>query len=169
MVSAAVGKFHAPRVICSRAHAGLVEAKAKRLVLGEDTFDDAVVPAEFWWSHGGPGLNQSWSAGDFETWIDGEDIKAYGVSFSRSAIDALAAPTRTLTDASKGPAAGGRPPAAWWDDLWVEICRQLYVGDLKPKRQADVVTAMLKWVSANGHEAAETTIKERARKLWHGN
>lgn len=31
-------------------------------------------------------------------------------------------------------------------DLCVEICRQLYVGDLKPAKQGDIETAMLQWL-----------------------
>ena len=61
---------------------------------------------------------------------------------------------------------GGRPAAAWWDDLWVEMARQLYDGDLKPKRQADIETAMKDWAAAHGHNPADSTIRPRARKLW---
>lgn len=61
---------------------------------------------------------------------------------------------------------GGRPTALWWDDLWVEIARQLYVGDLQPDNQAVIESAMLNWLTAHGFEAGETTIRERARKLF---
>ncbi|MET4323713.1 hypothetical protein [Bradyrhizobium sp. RT5a] len=61
---------------------------------------------------------------------------------------------------------GRRPPADWWDDLWIEIARQLYVGDLKPKRQADIENAMSDWLSRRGSGAATSTIRERARRLW---
>tara|TARA_R110000868_G_scaffold202806_3_gene450641 strand:+ start:7484 stop:8596 length:1113 start_codon:yes stop_codon:yes gene_type:complete len=60
----------------------------------------------------------------------------------------------------------GRQAAEWWDDLWIEICRQLYVGDLKPKKQVDIELAMQNWVYAHGGSAAVSTIRERARKLW---
>jgi hypothetical protein len=60
----------------------------------------------------------------------------------------------------------GRPPKAWWDDLWVEMCRQLYEGDLKPVRQADIEKAMHAWLNANDHEASEMTVRTRARKLF---
>jgi hypothetical protein len=61
---------------------------------------------------------------------------------------------------------GGRPPAQWWDDLWIDIARQLYAGDLKPDNQAVIEKAMLDWLVANGHEAGETTIRRRARRLF---
>ena len=62
----------------------------------------------------------------------------------------------------------GRPSSEFWDDMWAAIATALYVGDLKPKSQADVVRAMTEWVEANGHSAAESTIKTRARRLWDG-
>lgn len=59
----------------------------------------------------------------------------------------------------------GRLPADWWDDLWIEIFRQIYLGDLKPKTQADIVKAMQQWLSDRDIEAADSTLKPRARKL----
>jgi hypothetical protein len=46
------------------------------------------------------------------------------------------------------------------------MCRQLYVGDLKPKTQADIERAMHQWISDRNESAGETTIRERASKLW---
>jgi hypothetical protein len=37
----------------------------------------------------------------------------------------------------------GRPPAAFWDDLWCAVWGRVYRGELIPKRQADVESAML--------------------------
>lgn len=63
---------------------------------------------------------------------------------------------------------GGRPPKDYWDDLWVEICRQLYiVGDLKPEKQANIEKAMLDWAVKNGHEMSEAAARSRARKLFN--
>jgi hypothetical protein len=165
----------ARRTICSRAHAGLIEAKAARLIWHKRTKDDCIVPKEFWWARGEAALKQNWAAGDFETWIDREyHLLAYGVSFARAGIDAIVeAAAGAPREAPSEPAqavpqgnAGGRPPAAWWDDLWVEMCRQLYVGDLKPNRQADIEDAMMKWAAANEHDVSVSTIRPRARKLW---
>ncbi len=46
------------------------------------------------------------------------------------------------------------------------MCRQLYEGDLQPKKQGDITKAMMDWLSTRGEEPAESTIKERARRLW---
>lgn len=61
---------------------------------------------------------------------------------------------------------GGRPPAAFWDDLWAAIATALYLGKLFPKCQADLERAMADWLNENGHSAAESTIRARARRLW---
>lgn len=62
--------------------------------------------------------------------------------------------------------AGGRPPKPFWDQLWPFIAGQLYVGDLKPERQADIEKAMSDWILANGHDAGESTVRRAARALW---
>lgn len=62
--------------------------------------------------------------------------------------------------------AGGRPAKGWWEDLWIEIGRQLYEGDLKPDKQADIEKAMHDWLATIGETASEETIRSRARKLY---
>jgi hypothetical protein len=61
---------------------------------------------------------------------------------------------------------GGRPPKDFWDDMWAAIAVSLYVGDLKPKTQADVANAMNDWIDRNGLSAAPSTVQARARRLW---
>jgi hypothetical protein len=61
---------------------------------------------------------------------------------------------------------GGAPRKAWWDDFWIEICRQIYDNELKVEKQADLERAMLDWASANGHDMSETSAKVAARKLF---
>ncbi len=69
--------------------------------------------------------------------------------------------------AAPSAAVGGRPPADFWDDLWVEMCRQIFAGELIPKRQADIQKAMQQWCSDHGHSDASSTIRSRASKLWN--
>jgi hypothetical protein len=167
-VAKTAGITTAAMTICGRAYAGLVDARAARLVWHDRSDDDCPIPKEFWWARGERALRQNWAAGDFETWIDHKyHLLAYGVTFDRAGIEAIITAAGGFRKEADRPAnPGGRQAAAWWDDLWVEICRQLYSGDLKPSRQADIASAMLKWTSDNGHEPAESTIRERARKLW---
>lgn len=61
---------------------------------------------------------------------------------------------------------GGRPPKPFWDPLWASVAAQLYNGDLKPKRQADIERAMLDWLDANDHDAGETVVRTKAKLLW---
>ncbi|MGE0603132.1 MAG: hypothetical protein AB7O46_05030 [Xanthobacteraceae bacterium] len=63
---------------------------------------------------------------------------------------------------------GGRPPKEFWDDLWVEMCRLIHEEGLAPKTQADLARVMHQWLQDNGHDAGETAVKERARKLFNG-
>lgn len=63
-------------------------------------------------------------------------------------------------------ARSGRKPASWWDDLWIEIMRQIYIGELMPDAQSNIERAMHTWLSEQGHDAGETTIRDRARKLY---
>lgn len=60
----------------------------------------------------------------------------------------------------------GRPPKEWWDDLWVEMCRKIYVEGFLPKTQAEIERAMLDWATSSGHEMGEATAKRVARKLF---
>ena len=61
---------------------------------------------------------------------------------------------------------GGRPLAEHWDDMWAAIAVALYEGDLKPKTQADIERAMHIWIDERGLEAATSTVRQRARRLW---
>jgi len=61
---------------------------------------------------------------------------------------------------------GGRPPAEFWDDMWASIAASLYDGGLAPKSQADIERAMTEWIEGRGHNAAVSTIRARARRLW---
>ena len=61
---------------------------------------------------------------------------------------------------------GGKPLAEHWDAMWAAIAVQLWLGDLKPTKQADVKAAMLDWFNANEIEIGDTAVTERARKLW---
>jgi len=159
------------RTICNRAHAGLIKARATRFIRAGKSADNVDVPAEFWWAKGGEALSQNWTTGDFDTWIDHRiHLQAFGVTFRRSDIEQLkAAPGVENAPAPvsmPARATGGRPKASWSDDLWIEMCRQLYEGDLQPKKQGDVTKAMMDWLTERGEDFSETSVKDRARKLW---
>jgi hypothetical protein len=85
-----MGQIAAAMAICGRASDGLVRARAARFIRGDKAFDDVDIPPGFWWARGHEALEQNWKTGDFETWIDHRlNLKAYGVSFLRSQIEAM--------------------------------------------------------------------------------
>lgn len=151
--------------ICSRAHAGLIRARAERFVTAERGVDNAEVPAPFWWAEGHEALTQDWKTGDFETWINQTvHLQAFGVSFLRSQVEKLIPDVPLPAAPSVAP--GGRRPADWWEDLLIEICFRNFRGELKPKTQADIQRAMQDWITQRGYSAAESTVRIRARKVW---
>lgn len=62
---------------------------------------------------------------------------------------------------------GGRPVAAHWDSMWAAIAVDLYLGDLQPKTQADIEKAMFRWLADHDISAGDSTVRGRARRLWH--
>ena len=61
---------------------------------------------------------------------------------------------------------GGKPLAEHWDGMWVAMAVMLYVGDLQPKTQADIERAMKDWLTAQGLDVGDTSVRDRARRLW---
>jgi hypothetical protein len=47
----------------------------------------------------------------------------------------------------------------------IDLCFKHFRGELQAKTQAAIVRAMQDWIVAHGYEAADSTIKIRARKL----
>jgi hypothetical protein len=164
------GAYSAQMRICARAHAGLIRARADHFKMDKRSEDNFNIPKEFWWAEGHKALKQNWEAGDFDTWIDHtHHLRAFGVSFFRADIEKLIPPesaAQPVLPSPPSPAAGGRPPADWWEDLLIEICFQHFRGDLKPKVQADIERAMQEWITTKGYEAASSTVRTRARKVW---
>jgi hypothetical protein len=179
LISALKSQNLAQKTICKRAHGGLIHSRAERFIVDgvELTLTDESgtalnvdIEKHFWWAEGNAALHQNWVTGDFDTWIyDKTHLQAFGVSFLRTDIEKMipSGSVQRVVRASPVLATGGRPPADWWDDLWVEICRQIYAGELVPKRQAEIQKAMQQWCSDKGYSDAASTIRPRASKLWN--
>jgi len=60
----------------------------------------------------------------------------------------------------------GAPRKDFWDDLLVEVFRQLWLGTLTPRRPADIEKAMLAWADDRGFKLGETSVKKPAKKLF---
>src|SRR3954447_16058394 len=78
--------------ICSRAAEGLMQARARLLVTEKGRFESAVVPTQFWWAKGHAALEQNWEAGDFSTWINQYEWKAFGVEFDFIGLKQMLSP-----------------------------------------------------------------------------
>lgn len=79
-------------------------------------------------------------------------------------------PRANTAEPAKPPAGtankGGAPRKDWWDDFWIAICGEIYEGNLKPNRQADLEKAMLNWATNHGHDMSEATARKVAKKLF---
>lgn len=99
--------FAAAKAICSRAHDGIIVARAQTFIAGSKREQDVEVPAWFWWAGGDAALTQKWASGDFETWIDHKlHCRAYGVTFLESDIAAMLPASRGSVIRVTRPAAG---------------------------------------------------------------
>lgn len=61
---------------------------------------------------------------------------------------------------------GGKPLAAHWDAMWATVAAELWNGDIEPKTQKDIKEAMFKWFNNAGIDIGDTTVTQRARRLW---
>ncbi|HEY5239247.1 MAG TPA: hypothetical protein VIJ62_12760 [Rhizomicrobium sp.] len=101
--------------------------------------------------------------------IDGLPKKAVPSSPISSAPKPAKSAARSAeqtTAVSASPNRGGRPKYDYWDDLWTEMCRQIYAGDLNHKKQANIEKAMLDWAAKHRHNMSEPSARLRARKLF---
>ena len=128
------------------------------------------VPTWFWDRFADPDSSaQDWELGTFSgKGVGPEGLRYFtlrDVRFMRASLDALL-PSTLLAPPILPAKSGGRPPAAFADDLMCAIWASIYRGDLQPKRQADVERAILDWTAAEGHVLGNTAAREKARKIW---
>lgn len=164
----------ADQLIIQKAGLGLVSSRAAAFGLTSSGLFPGTPGRRFWQSLGlDVRRHVNWSTGDFvlHDSLQGP-LAAVGVEFSlNDLIEAFhlpqsAAEPSALSSPAQPKAKGGRPRKDWWDDFWIEIGTQLYVGELHPKRQADVEKAMREWIASNGFSASPSTVRERAQRLW---
>jgi len=174
-------ELSAKMALCKRAHAGMVRSRAERFIVAGRARDNVELPPVFWWAEGHAALSQDWRTGDFDTWpessiLSGDlrlsagkvHLEAFNVSFMRSGVDKMIPANAVAPVAATSiPAASssGRPPADWWEDCLIDLCFKHFRGEPPHKTQADIGRAMQDWIAEHGYDAAESTIKLRARKL----
>jgi hypothetical protein len=86
----------------------------------------------------------------------------------RSFCDLVTKPASTPSARNdlSAKSSGGRPPKSFWDRLWASIAVQMFNGDFKPDKQADIEKAMHDWLARNSEDAGETAVRARAKLLW---
>ncbi len=114
--------------ICTRAHAGLIRARAELMLLASDSRENYDVPKQFWWAEGHEALTQNWETGDFETWIDKRfHMKAFGITFHRDDIRRMVPSAFSETMASELPRnTGGRSMSQHWPEWVAELVAQVH-------------------------------------------
>lgn len=114
--------------ICTRAHAGLIRARAELMLLESDSRENYEVPKQFWWAEGHAALTQNWETGDFETWIDKRfHMKAFGITFHRDDIRRMAPTAFPDSKAIEEPRnAGGRSMSRLWPDWVAELAAYVH-------------------------------------------
>lgn len=148
----------------------------------------SIIPRSIWNDLSETGTDL-WNGGYARFWISrgyeqGTTYRYFGIKLNPAHVKANLPPPRPdlIADAAGSSSStetpqpaptpeimnrGGRPRKEWWDDFWIEICRQIWIGDLKPDTQADLERAMFEWVENHRNaEVGETTIKAAARKLF---
>jgi hypothetical protein len=190
--SLCVGAQGASKAIWQLLMAGMIEAVAatssmtpRNRAPKTDT-KPSLIPKRLWRSISDTGTDL-WSGAYARFWVTDSDggttYQFFGIKLKASDVhsnlpsqrpDLVAAALSPPSAAAGGPTStaeaankGGRPRKEWWDDFWIEICRQIWIGDLQPTTQADLERAMIEWVEnhRNG-EVGETTIKAAAKKLF---
>lgn len=163
------------------AAAGLIRAKALVFVstrAGQKSeARNHPIPNDFW---GEAPEKQDWGHGYFSVRRRSQGwevyIEALGVTFERRGVAAMMSASgaeshsrqrvsgvhATPAPAKKNP--GGRPSYDW-EAVMIEMARQLYVGDLQPKTQADIEKAIATYIPDKDSKS-ESTIREHARRLW---
>lgn len=129
------------------------------------------IPLWFWNDFANVGSSsQDWALGKFAGRGKSPNGLCYftlhGVHFLRESQSALTPATIATSAISVPKNKGGRPPAAFADDLMCAIWGLIYQGDLKPKNQAEIERAMLDWAAANGQELGATLAREKAQKVF---
>ena len=147
---------------------------------------DVALTNDFWglieWR--GEGATVDWDFGIFaySYYPRGRNCKQFetasGVQLEQSALRRLVGETAWDSFSTQSPSAnisasppiknaGGRPPAAFADDLMCAVWASIYRGDFMPARQADIEKALKTWAVDQGHELGDTSARDKARKIWN--
>lgn len=176
-----VNPTNAGRAVVEQAKLGFVSARAVLAQGSKGKSDEAEwswearewdIPDWFWAGYADEGSSsQDWASGRFAGRGNSPSGLRYyrleGVYFLKESLSVLlpAAIATPVILGSKNK--GGRPPAAFADDLMCAIWGLIYQGDLKPKNQAEIERAMLDWALENDQELGATVARGKAQKVFN--
>lgn len=84
-------EYELKMAICARAHQGLIKAQAKTLSFSGEARSAVELPRQFWWAEGHEALEQDWDTGDFSTFMNDIEMRAFSVSFDLDGLLGLIA------------------------------------------------------------------------------
>lgn len=188
----------ATEALLDRARGGIIKAAAQHLALETGGKAAGLVPTvliakDFWTYFPDTAAERArfWATGDVRFYLGVQDrlhgygygdekaVNCFGIRFEPTGVrgllpttpspgSVLSVPPATPSPPTEATNKGGRPPLPFWEDLWIEMCRQIYAGQLwtDVRTQASIQRAMLAWATAQGHEMGDSTARNAARKLY---
>lgn len=164
------------QVILEKARLGLVVARAMEARGSTGDRDEADwtweecewdVPIWFWDNFTTPGSSaQDWQTGKFSgggrspTSI--RSITLSGLYFHRESLEALGPPKPVTNSETQR----GRKPSYEWAEAISAIWGRLNRGELRPKVQADVETALTGYLTKGDKSPSESTARPFAKLIW---
>jgi hypothetical protein len=156
------------RSLCTRAHHGLIKARARFIISSsagrsERRVRNALVPRDLWWAGEHEALKQDWASGDFSTWIDQRvQLQAFGVRFALDGLLDMLGPDRRPAIARSLSVVGS--------DEWVSTPDAIElvkgaIGDREPKRFI-VDQARLGFIAGRAIEAQRFEERPHTELVW---
>lgn len=159
--------------LAKRAHVGLIRTHADLFIAGAEQRANFEVPKAFWWAEGKVALEQNWTTGDFETWIEGRArLQAFGVKFHKQGV--LEMLPRAARAVSEPPPlqvqTRGRPRSEAWPQWVAELVAYIHEEGMPAgegtRGQDELIAAVEDRLSGRGLEApSRTTVQETAKAV----
>jgi hypothetical protein len=160
--------------IATRAHAGMLRARAELFIVGDNARSpEGDIPRAFWWAEGHEALKQNWEIGDFETWIDKRvRYQVFGVKFHRGDLRKMVPGAFEPQPEPSAPArdTGGRPMSPLWPEWVAELTALVHDEGVPQGSGAGGADALIARVAdrlaARGLEGpSRSTLQETARAV----
>ncbi|MDZ4054615.1 MAG: hypothetical protein U1A07_25840 [Phenylobacterium sp.] len=159
--------------LAKRAHVGLIRTHADLFVAGAEQRANVELPKVFWWAEGQAALDQNWTTGDFETWLEQRTrLQAFGVKFHKQTVLGMLphTPGTTMASAPVQIQARGRPRSEAWPHWVAELVAYIHEEGMPAgegtRGQDELIAAVEDRLSGRGLEApSRTTVQETAKAV----